>query len=190
MHLPRFALTRRHAALAVLAALAFGVMAAARPLLDSKCEAYKFARWQERQIAWFQGDGFATLTPRAHYDWALRLLHPRTEKIFRLGKDTISGPWIDTPSTDALKNAIRHLEAIPAESDVYLRAEALLPLVRLKRDRPQDFPAVEEARYRGCMAKAHASATSICGTGLDEECAPLAGSERLAELRALVQDRL
>jgi len=87
MYLPRLALTRRHVALAVLAALVFGVTGAAWPLLHSKWEAYKFARWQERQIAWFQGDGFGTLTPRAHHYWAMRLLHPRTEKVLRFGKD-------------------------------------------------------------------------------------------------------
>jgi len=219
MYLPRFALTCRHAA---LAALAFGVMAAAWPRLDSKWEAYKFARWQERQIAWFQGDGFATLTPWEHYDWAMRLLHPRTKKVFRPGKDTYSMPWVAEPTTDDLKNAIRHLEAIPAESDVhvraaevlppavYERAAKLLPLLRLQRDRPQDFLALEEARYRSCIAKATTEVyeqvarerpcrhqltpdgkcvTSICTTGLSEACAPLAGSERLAQLEALAPSR-
>jgi hypothetical protein len=77
MHVSRFAMSRKRALLAALTVLAFGVMAAAWPFLDSKWEAYKSARWQERQIAWFQGGGFGTLTPRAHYDWAVRLLHPR-----------------------------------------------------------------------------------------------------------------
>jgi hypothetical protein len=218
MHLPRFALTRRHAALAVLGALAFGVMAAAWQRLDSKWEAYKFARWQERQIAWFQGDGFDTLTPAAHYYWAMRLVHPRTNKVFQIGKNTsVVGGWIAEPSTDALKTAIRHLEAISPGSDGYLKAAEVLPFLRLKRDRPQDFPAVEQARFLSCIASFKAERTKIqeqvarerpcrhlltrdgkCipfdfshdtpDTAIEVVCAPVAGSERLAQLKALVQD--
>ena len=212
MYLPRFALTCRHAA---LAALAFGVMAAAWPRLDSKWEAYKFARWQERQIAWFQGDGFATLTPWEHYDWAMRLLHPRTKKVFRPGKDTYSMPWVAEPTADDLKNAIRHLEAIPPDFDVFVRGAEVLPLLRLRRDQPHDYLALEEARYRSCIARFKAKRTEVLeqvarerpcrhlltsdgrciaifcntGTGLPDACAPLAGSERLAQLRALVPFR-
>lgn len=156
MYLPRFSFTRRRA---VFVALALGVMAAA---------------------------------------W-LRLLLPRTRKLFGSGKDAVYAPWIGEPSTDDLKNAIRHLEAIPQDSDVfmrgaevlpppvYVRATKLLPLLRLKRDRPQDYLALEEATYRSCIAKAYASpAPSICTVGLPESCAPLASSERLAQLRTLV----
>jgi hypothetical protein len=182
MYLPRFAMTRRHAA---LAALALVVMAAA----------WLFARQQESQIDWFQGGGFATLTPWEHYDWAMRLLLPQTKKVFGSG-DSI--PWVAEPTTDDLENAIRHLEAIPPDSDVftrgaevlpppvYVRATKLLPLLRLRRDQPRDYLALEEARYRSCIEKAYASGTSICTTGLPESCAPLAGSERIAQLKALV----
>ena len=108
MHLPRFAMTRRHAALAALAALSLVIMPEAWLFLDSKWVEYRFARQQERQIAWFQGSGFATLTPWEHYDWAMRLLHPpRTKKLFGSGKDTYSIPWVAEPTTDDLKNAIR-----------------------------------------------------------------------------------
>jgi hypothetical protein len=198
MYLPRFAMTGRRAA---LAALALVVMAAAWPLLHSKWEEYKFARQQERQIAWFQGSGFATLTPWEHYDWAMRLLHPRTKKLFGSGKDTYSIPWVAEPTTDDLKNAIRHLEAIPPDSDaftrgaevlpppVYVRATKLVPLLRLRRDQPRDYLALEEATYRSCTTQAHASGTSICTTGLPEACAPLAGSDRIAQLKALVPFR-
>ena len=161
----------------------------------------EFARRQERQITWFQGDGFDTLTPWEHYDWAMRLLLPRTKKLFGSGKDAVYAPWVAEPTTDDLENAIRHLEAIPQDSDVfmrgaevlpppvYVRATGLLPLLRLKRDRPQDYLALEEATYRSCIAKAYASAPSICTVGLPESCAPLAGSERIAQLRALVPFR-
>jgi hypothetical protein len=208
MYLPRFALISRRAA---LAALALVVMAAA----------WLFARQQERQIAWFQGDGFGTLTPWEHYDWAMRLLLPRTKKVFRSGNDTYSMPWVAEPSTDELNNAIRHLEAIPPDSDlfmrgeevlpppVYVRATKLLPLLRLKRDRPQDYLALEEATYRSCIARRKAleeeeqekaakehpcrhsltsdrgCVASFCEFGLAQGCAPLAGSERLAQLKAL-----
>jgi hypothetical protein len=180
MYLPRFALIRRHAA---LAALALVVMAAAWLFLDSK---------------WFQGSGFATLTPWEHYDWAMRLLHPRTKKLFGSG-DSI--PWVAEPTTDDLKNAIRHLEAIPPDSDaftrgaevlpppVYVRATKLLPLLRLRRDQARDYLALEEARYRSCIAEAHSGGTSICTTGLAQRCAPLAGSDRIAQLKALVPFR-
>lgn len=200
-------MTCRHAALGALGALVFGAMVAAWPLLDSKWEAYKYARWQERQIAWFQGDGFATLAPWVHYYWARRLLQHRTDI-----------PWIPEPSKEAVTTAIRHLEAIPPESDVYAQAAELLPLLRLKRDRPQDFPAVEEASYRSCIARSKAQEEEVreqvarerpCRHLLTSDgkciyadlshdtadtdprvtCAPLAGSERLAQLRALVLDR-
>lgn len=137
-------------------------------------------------------------------------LASRTRKVFPSGKDTISIPWVAEPTTGDLKNAIRHLEAIPQDSDVFMRAAKSLPHLRLKRDRPQDFLALEESRYRSCIAKATTEVyeqvarerpcrhlltshgrcvTSVCTTGLSEACAPLAGSERLAELRALVRDR-
>src|SRR5256885_1740960 len=154
--LPQFAMTRRRAVVVALAVLTLGAMAAAWPLLDSMWEAYKFARWQEREIAWFQGDGFGTLTPKVHYDWAIRLLRPQKKKVLGSGKYAVSVPWTAEPSTEAVKNAIRHLEAIPAESDVYARAARLLPLLRIKRDRPPDFPAAEEASFRSCMAKVEA----------------------------------
>jgi len=109
-----------------------------------------------------------------------------------------SGPWIAEPSTEALKTAIRHLEAIPPESDVYAQAAELLPLLRLKRDRPQDFPAVEQAKFLSCVAKDKAREAELQeqgivdlrhdtrDTALEVECAPLAGSDRIAHLKALV----
>ena len=200
MYIPRFALTRRHAA---LAALALGVMAAAWLLLDSKWEAYKFAR------------RFGTLTPWEHYDRAMHLLLPRTKKVFGFGDSIpkvfglgdvgdsipwVAEGWVAEPTIDDLKNAIRHLEAIPPDSDVfmrgadlfpppvYVRATKLLPLLRLRRDQPREYLALEEASYRSCIAKAMTE-PAICKTGLREGCAPLAGSERLAQLNALVPIR-
>jgi hypothetical protein len=194
MYLPLFALTRRHGA---LAALALGVIAAACGPI--------YSEWQESE--------FRTLTPMQHYGLALRLLYPRTQKLYSTGNDVISRPWIAEPSTSDLKAAIHHLEAIPTGVSFGQGATELLPLLRLKRDRPQDFLSMEQARYLSCMASIRAKRaelleqvarerpcrhlltsdgrciTAFCGTGLDEECAPLAGSERLAQLRALLQER-
>jgi len=161
-----------------------------------------YSDWRESE--------FRSLTPLQHYGLALRLLHPRTEKVFWSGNDFVSGPWIVEPSRNDLKAAIHHLEAIPADDPFGQWATRQLPLLRLKRDRPRDFLVVEEARYRSCIArrKAHEEeerekaaqeqpcrhlltsdgrcVASFCETGFAQECAPLAGSERIAQLKALV----
>jgi hypothetical protein len=140
-------------------------------------------------------------------------VHPVTKKVFGSGKDAVViGPWIAEPSRNDLEAAIHHLEAIPAD-DPFGQVATLqlpLPLLRLKRDRPRDFLVVEEAMYRSCIARRKAleeeeqekvaqehpcrhlltsdgrCVTSFCGTGLSDACAPLAGSDRIAQLKALV----
>jgi len=194
MHLSRFAFTRRHAA---LVAVALGVMAVACGPI--------YSEWRESE--------FRSLTPMQHYFLALRLVHPRTVKQFGSGKDAVViGPWIAEPSRNDLKAAIHHLEAIPADNPVaeWASRQLPLPLLRLKRDRPRDFLVVEEAMYRSCIARRKAleeeeqekiaqehpcrhlltsdgsCVTSFCGTGVAQECAPLAGNDRIAQLKALV----
>jgi hypothetical protein len=183
MHLPRFALTRRHAALAALAALAFGlgVISGEWPLL--------YPQWRE----------YRAHAPLQHYIRATELLHPRSGL---------------APSNSDLKAAIHHLRAITADSPMHREAAELLPLLELRMDRPQDFPAIEQARFLSCMAEAKAEdeelreqaarehpcrqfltrdgkclPNSRCTTGLTQRCAPLAYAERLAQLRTLVPFR-
>ena len=110
MYLPRFALTRRHAA---LVALAFGVMAVACGPI--------YSEWREME--------FRSLTPMQHYFLALRLVHPETVKQF--GSDVI-GPWIAEPSRNDLNAAIHHLEAIPADDRFGDMATRQLPLPLLR----------------------------------------------------------
>jgi hypothetical protein len=142
-----------------------------------------YSRWQERESR-------NSVNPMQHYSLALRLLHPRSGL---------------APSTSDMKAAIHHLEVIPAGDSFGQWATQLLPLLRLKRDRPQDFPAAEEAKYRSCMAKAKAQEAEVqgqvaresprrhlltrdgrcvtvsCATGLSEACAPLATVECLSQ---------
>jgi len=71
----------------------------------------------------WEDSAFRTLTPMQHYFLALRLVHPRTEKVFwSSGNEIVSGPWIAEPSRNDLKAAIHHLEAIP-EDDPFGRGD-------------------------------------------------------------------
>ena len=181
--------------LAALAVLILGMLGAALPL---------YSRWQDSQeedrFPSWEKDRFPSLTPDLHYWYALRHLNSRR----RDGS---------VANTSDLNAAILHLEAIPADAREYREAADLLALARDRRDRPEDFPAIEEARFLSCMAEKKAREaerreevarespcrhvltrdgrciTVICMTGRSEQCAPLANYQRLGQLNALLRDR-
>jgi hypothetical protein len=81
---------------------------------------------------------FAVLTPDQHYRLAMQHLYSGNTRL--------------APSTRDMEAAIHHLRVIPADSPMHREAVELIPLIELKMDRLQDFPAIEQARFLSCMA--------------------------------------
>ena len=147
-----------------------------------------YSRWREHEFR-------TSFTSQQHYVRAFWLLHPRT------GRE---------PSKNDMETAIHHLKAISANSPMHREAADLLSLLELRMDRPQDFPAIEQARFLSCMARDEAWQAEIqeqtarerpcrhlltrdgkcifigCTTGLTQSCAPLATPQRLNQLEVLV----
>jgi hypothetical protein len=150
-----------------------------------------YSQWREREFR-------ASLTSQGHYVRAMRLLYPRT------GHE---------PFTNDMETAMHHLRVIPVDSPMHREATDLLLLLELRMDRPQDFAAIEQARFISCMAEGKAWAVEIleqtarerpcrhfltrdgkcvfigCSTMWSHWCAPLANPWRLFQLEALVRDR-
>ena len=161
-------MTRRRAVLVALAVLALGAMATAWPL---------YSWWEDSRE-------FRALTPSQHYARAFEVF------VARSGRERITARDV--------KVAIHHLEAIPAGTEFRghaWTAEEMVPLLRLLRDRPQDFPVAADAMFWSCMARLEAAQEEEdqkppcrgfvdpktgkcvirgrCGFGFVEECAPL-----------------
>lgn len=128
MRFPRFTMNKSHL---VLAALTFGALA---------MTSFLYSRSQEEQ---FQEPQFRSMTPQAHYVRALSLLH-------------IGGSFPE-PSQSDLDDAILHLRADIADSHDDPKTQHLLDLLLVKRDRPKEFAAEEEASFLECMASYNAS---------------------------------
>jgi hypothetical protein len=52
-----------------------------------------------------------------------------------------------------MENAIHHLRAVSADSPMHRETADLLPLIELRMDRPQDFPAAEQARFHNLRSR-------------------------------------
>ena len=149
-----------------------------------------FSRWREHQFR-------NSLTPWQHYDQAMRLCRAHTQSNY------------GQCSKDDLNALIHHLEVIPEDSPPFAQATDLLSLLRIQRDRPQDFEIAERSRFQKCMARVKAqgevearmrpcpgvvdplSGQCIiirCGNTLRDACAPFATNERYAQLEASLSD--
>jgi hypothetical protein len=149
------------------------------------------------------------------------LYRQRREREFRLSLTSaqhyIYAVWLCTPrsglppSASDVKAAIHHLEVIPAESPAHPMATDLLPLVRVLRDRPQDFAAEEHASFQRCVARIRAQEIEMqaeslkrpcpgimredgkciivgCDYGLIRQCAPLARAQHFSQVLAGLLD--
>ena len=92
---------------------------------------------------WREGRFVNSLTPREHYIRAILLCRGNQRSPRRCSKGD-------------LKTVIHHLEAIPKDSRNYEDVADMLPLLRIQRDRPQDFDAAERAKFQECKTEVNA----------------------------------
>jgi len=110
---------------------------------------------------------FDSFTPEQHYAAAIYVCQhdPRDSAVgLSPDSDCVLGPG-------DFSRVIRHLEAIPKDSPVHEDAARALRLVKIPRDRPQDFKVAVKADYDKCFAEVAAqSGPGTCGNAIDEEC--------------------
>jgi hypothetical protein len=114
-------------------------------------------------------EDFQSFTPEQHYVAAVYVCqHPP------LGDYDFTPFDIDclVKSPRDFSRAIRHLEAIQQDSQMYEDAARALRLIKIERDRPQDFEAARDADSKQCLAKAYARfhGQDISGNAITNEC--------------------
>ena len=112
---------------------------------------FLYYRWP--QIV--EGREFRATIPADHYEIALRLLNPRTYRLYHPVPKELAAKWErqnDLPMRDDVRDVIRHLDAIPSSAPQYKPANELLPYLRALLDRPREYDAMVGARLEICAA--------------------------------------
>ncbi len=117
-------------------------------------------------------EDFESFTPQQHYAAAIYVCQdpPRRDDEF----DPNLHDCLLRSAGD-FSRVIRHLEAIPKDSLLYADATRALRLVKVQRDRPQDFEADRVADSKQCLAETEArlrrlAPNGFCGNMLYDTC--------------------
>ena len=113
-------------------------------------------------------EDFQSLTPEQHY---LAAIYVCQHAPVLPGEFTPFDIDCLLKSPQDFTRAIRHLETIPKDSPVYADAVRTLRLIKMQRDRPQDFEAARAADNQQCVATVGAGfGPGTCGNAIDGEC--------------------